>query len=318
METPSLLVIGHRGASGYRPEHTLESYRVAIEQGADFIEPDLVVTKDQVLIARHEPEISETTDVALKFPERKRTQLIDGREVTGWFAEDFTLKEIKTLRAKERLANRNQSFNGKFEVPTLEEIFGLLEKQNKTGRKVGIIPEMKHPSYFKSQNLDLVPLVAAALKKHGYTTAASQVYVQSFELDALKRLKQVLPVKTVFLLGSPTEVPYDFVLAKDKRTYSSLLTPAGLKEIAKVADALGPHKSYILKKNKTSDVVEATRFVSAARAQKLKVFPYTFRSDDVPEMFKADPIAEYRAYFAAGVDGVFSDFPDVAVKARGR
>ena len=314
MDTSKILVIGHRGASGYRPEHTLEAYKLAIEQGADYIEPDLVVTKDRVLIARHEPEISETTDVAAKFPDRKRTKLVDGQKVTGWFAEDFTLKEIKSLRARERLAGRSQTYNGKFEVPTLEEIFDLLGEQK--SRKIGIIPELKHPTYFKAQNLDLVPLLVAVLKKREYSKKDSLIYVQSFELDALKRLKKLLPVKTVFLIGGPTEVPYDFVVANDSRNYLVLVSfESGLKEIAQSADALGPHKDYIIQKDSAGKMMPS-KLVKLAHAQGLKVFPYTFRSDTLREEYKGDPLAEYQLAYTAGVDGVFSDFPDVAVQAR--
>ncbi|AGH96660.1 glycerophosphodiester phosphodiesterase [Pseudobdellovibrio exovorus] len=313
------LIIAHRGASGYRPEHTLESYKLAIEMGADFIEPDLVMTKDKVLVARHENEISETTNVAEKFPSRKKTKTIDGQEITGWFTEDFTLKELKTLRAKERLEFRDQSFNGKFEVPTFDEILVFLKAESKKHKRViGVYPETKHPSYFASIGLPMENAVVDALKKHDLNHEKSAVYLQAFELDILKKLKDLTPVSLVFLYGSPKESPYDFILAKDKRTFADLTKPAALKELAKTVHGIGPHKSYIIPTNSFGERLKPTTLVADAHAAGLVVHPYTFRKEEIflPATYKGDAIAEYIEFFQQGVDGVFSDFTDQAIQAK--
>ena len=321
------LVLGHRGACGYRPEHTLASYQLAIDQGADFIEPDLVSTKDGVLIARHENEISETTDVATKFPDRKTTKTIDGKSVTGWFTEDFTLKEIKTLRAKERLAFRDQSFNGQFEIPTFKEVLALVKEQSKKQkREIGIYPETKHPTYFQSIKLNLEEPLANELKKAGLNKKTSPVFIQSFELTNLKKLKKLTKNKLVFLIDDPEVVPADFVVAGEKRTYLQLMTPEGLKEIAKTADGIGPYKRYLLptkivtdkKGEKSEEKLPPTPLVKMAHDAGLLVHPYTFRSEEkyLLKEYNKDPQAEYLEFFAMGVDGLFSDFPDQAVKAR--
>jgi glycerophosphoryl diester phosphodiesterase len=269
LEGQTPIVIGHRGASGLRPEHTLEAYALAIEQGADFIEPDLVSTKDGVLIARHENEISGTTDVADRpeFSDRKTTKIIDGVEFTGWFAEDFTLAEIKTLRAKERLPFRDQSFNGLFEIPTLQEIIDLAKQKSvETGRTIGIYPETKHPSYFDQPtyvstvtpgpaSLSLEEPLVEILKANGWDKADSPVYIQSFEVGNLQQLNQLIDVPLVQLLDASDialdgtlieNQPYDFVLSGDSRTYGDLRTPEGLAEIATYADGIGPWKRMII------------------------------------------------------------------------
>lgn len=323
--TPGAIsIIGHRGASGYRPEHTLQSYELAIEQGADYIEPDLVMTKDNVLIARHENEISETTDVAVKFPERKKTKSIDGKEVTGWFTEDFTLAEIKTLRAKERLPFRDQSFNGKFEVPTFDEVLALRERASKEKKRtIGVYPETKHPTYHASVGLKLAPAVVKALRARKLDQKTSPVIVQSFELGALKEIRAALPVKVVFLMADPHEVPPDFQASGDKRTYAYFATHEGLKELKKSVDGIGPYKRYIVPEGKNGVLLPATRLIEMAHDAGLVVHPYTFRSDerDLSKRYPAKEVngsaaAEYKQFFALGVDGVFSDFPDHAVKAR--
>lgn len=321
------LVLGHRGACGYRPEHTLASYQLAIEQGADYIEPDLVITKDGVLIARHENEISETTDVATKFPDRKTTKTIEDKAVTGWFSEDFTLKEIKTLRAKERLAFRDQSYNGQFEVPTLKEVIELAQSQSKKlKRPIGLYPETKHPTYFQSINLALEEPLVKELKAAGLNKKSSPVFIQSFELTNLKKLKKLTKNKLVFLIDDPQVVPADFQASGDKRTYMDLMTAAGLKEIKKTADGIGPYKRYILPtrivtgKNgeQSEEKLAPTELVKLAHSVGLLVHPYTFRSDEkyLLKAYNKDPKAEYLEFFALGVDGVFSDFPDHAVSAR--
>lgn len=321
------LVLGHRGACGYRPEHTLASYQLAIDMGADYIEPDLVSTKDGVLIARHENEISETTDVSVKFPDRKTTKTIDGKAITGWFTEDFTLKEIKTLRAKERLAFRDHSFDGQFEIPTFKEVIELAKNQGKKlKRTIGLYPETKHPTYFQSIKLSLEEPLAKELKAAGLNKKSSAVFIQSFELGNLKKLKNLTKNKLVFLIDDPEVVPADFQASGDKRTYLQLMTPEGLKEIKKIADGIGPYKRYILPtktvtgKNgeKTEEKLSPTPLIKIAHAVGLLVHPYTFRSEEkyLLKEYNNDPQAEYLEFFALGVDGVFSDFADQAVRAR--
>ena len=349
------LVVGHRGASGYRPEHTLESYRLAIEQGADFIEPDLVATKDGVLIARHEPNITNTTDVPERpeFAARKTKKVVDGVEEEGWFASDFTLAEIKTLFAKQPLPERDQSFNGRLRVPTLEEVLDLAKAEGaKVGRSIGVIPETKHPTYHAGLNLALEDRLLAVLSKYGYTAKDSPVIVQSFEVANLKYLRTKTQVRLVQLvdandvkpdgsmdLTAPYDKPYDFAVANNPRTFADLLTPAGLKEIKTYADAIGPWKPYLIpsrqvdanRDGKADDLngdgaiderdrvlMPPTDVVKNAHAAGLMVFPYTFRSEAkrLTSDYRGDAQAEYRRFYELGVDGVFSDFPDTAVAAR--
>ncbi len=314
------LIIAHRGASGYRPEHTLASYELAIGMGADFIEPDLVSTRDGILIARHENEISETTDVAAhpEFASRKTIKQIDGHEVTGWFTEDFTLAEIKTLRAKERLPFRNQSFNGQFEVPTFAEVIALAKRRSaETGRTIGIYPETKHPTYFRTIGLPLEEPLLALLQENGYRGRTAPVYIQSFEVGNLKRLRQVTDLPLIQLMEAVGR-PWDFVVAGDPRTYHDLATPAGLMEIATYADGIGPDKRMIVPAGPDGRLLSPTSLVKDAHAAKLLVHPWTFRSDGsflAPE-YGGNPGKEYDQFFSLGVDGLFSDFSDTAVKAR--
>ena len=352
-DTP--LVIGHRGASGYRPDHTLESYKLAIDMGADFIEPDLVATKDGVLVARHEPNITGTTDVATRpeFASRKTTKNVDGVNEEGWFVSDFTLAELKTLRAVQPLSDRDQSYNGKFQIPTFEEVLDLAKAEGtKAGRTVGVYPETKHPTYHAKLGLPLEDRLLAVLAKYGYTTKASPVIVQSFEVSNLKYLRSKTQVRLVQLvdandvnadgsmdLTAPYDKPYDFAVAGDSRTFASLLTPAGLKEIKTYADGIGPWKPYLIpskqvdanKDGKPDDLngdgkiderdrvmMPATSVVKDAHAAGLFVHAYTFRNEAkrLASDFKGDPKAEYKLFYALGVDGVFSDFPDTAKAAR--
>lgn len=312
----SPLIVAHRGASGYRPEHTLASYELAIKMGADYIEPDLVMTKDGVLMARHENEISGTTDAAVKFPDRKTTKKVDGKEITGWFIEDFTLKEVKTLRAKERLEFRDHTYDGKFEVPTLKEILDLVSKQK---RVVGVYIETKHPSYFQSIKLPLEEALLKELKAHGLDKVGSEVFIQSFELDNLKKIKAAAPVyRLIYLLDDPEIVPGDNMVSGDKRTYKDMLSAESLKEIAKTAYGIGPYKRYIVPADKDGKSLPATKLISEAHALGLKVHPYTFRSDGdyLLKEYKGNPESEYLQFFELGVDGLFSDFADHAVKAK--
>ncbi len=311
----SPLIIGHRGACGYRPEHTLASYQLAIEMGADFIEPDLVMTKDGILMARHENEISGTTDVALKFPDRKTTKRVDGKEITGWFIEDFTLKEMKTIRANERLEFRDHSYDGKFEVATLEEILQLLKKQK---RIVGIYPETKHPTYFHSIGLPLEEALIKTLIKYGMNKKTSPVFIQSFELSSLKILKKMSPLPLIYLIDDPELVPFDHFVHGDKRTYLDMLSPQNLKEISEVANGIGPYKRYLIPEDKDGNLLPATSLLQDAHAVGLKVHPYTFRKEAryLNKAYQNDPQKEYNQFFELGVDGVFTDFSDLAVKAK--
>jgi glycerophosphoryl diester phosphodiesterase len=314
------LVIAHRGASGYRPEHTLASYTLAIEMGADFIEPDLVSTRDGVLIARHENEISETTDVAShpEFAPRRTTKRIDGREVAGWFTEDFTLAEIKTLRARERLPFRDQAYNGRFEVPTFGEVLALARRRSaETGRTIGVYPETKHPTYFRSLGLPLEPPLLLALHDTGYSGRRAPVFIQSFEVENLQQLRKSTDLPLIQLLDDQGQ-PWDFTVAGDARTYQDLATPAGLAEIATYADGIGPNKRMIVPAGPEGRLLPPTTLVADAHRAGLLVHPWTFRSDGTflaPD-YEGDPEREYNQFFAIGVDGLFSDFSDTAVHAR--
>jgi glycerophosphoryl diester phosphodiesterase len=312
------IVIAHRGASGYRPEHTLASYELAIGMGADFIEPDLVSTKDGVLIARHENEISETTDVASRpeFADRRTVKRIDGREVAGWFSEDFTLTEIKTLRARERLPFRDQSFNGRFEVPTFAEVLALARRKSaEKGRTIGVYPETKHPSYFRSLGIALEEPLLAELRDAGATPA----YIQSFEVENLRELRKVTALPLIQLLEAAGQ-PWDFTVAGDSRTYQDLATPAGLAEIATYADGIGPDKRMIVPAGPDGRLLPPTPLVEDAHYAGLLVHPWTFRNDGsfLAAEYAGDPEREYEQFFALGVDGLFSDFSDTASGARER
>ncbi len=311
----SPLVIGHRGASGYRPEHTIASYELAIQMGADYIEPDLVMTRDGVLVARHENEISGTSDVALKFPERKTTKKVDGVLITGWFIEDFTLKEVKTLRAKERLEFRDHSYDGKFEIPTFDEILSFVKKQK---RKVGVYPETKHPTYFQSLGLALEESLVKELKKHNFDKKGSPVFIQSFELTNLKKLKSLTSLPLIYFLDDADKIPFDHVVSGDKRTYQDMTTPQALKEISEIASGIGPYKRYIIPANEKGDSLPPTTLIKDAHALGLKVPPYTFRKEEkyLLKEYKGNFQQELLQFFELGVDGVFSDFPDEAAQAK--
>ncbi|MEH0938748.1 glycerophosphodiester phosphodiesterase [Micromonospora psammae] len=325
------LVIGHRGASGYRPEHTLEAYRLAIRMGADYIEPDLVPTKDGVLVARHENEISGTTDVAARpeFAARRAAKTIDGVTVTGWFTEDFTLAELKTLRAKERLPQvrvANTAFDGRFEVPTFQEVVDLARAESrKRGRTIGIYPETKHPSYFASIGLPLEEPLVAVLRKNKLTHRGDAVFVQSFETANLRRLDAMIDVRLVQLLDAAGR-PYDFTAAGDPRTYADLATPTGLRWIADYADGVGLNKNLIVPRDAAGKLQAPTTVIRDAHRERLLVHAWTFRAENqfLPADFRigADPnargdsTAEYELFYGLGLDGVFADQPDTAVAAR--
>ncbi len=317
------LIIGHRGASGYRPEHTLASYELAIQMGADYIEPDVVSTKDGILIARHENDITQTTNVSEKpeFDSHKTTKKIDGKDVTGWFTEDFTLEEIKTLRAKERLPFRNRSYDGQFEIPTFQEVIDLAKrKTSKTGRTIGIYPETKHPTYFKSINLALEEPLVSLLNKNGYTKRNAPVFIQSFEVENLQQLNKMTDLQLVQLLDEAEMQPYDFVVKGDSRTYADLTAPQELAKIAEYADGLGPYKRLILPVGEDKRLKSATSLIEDAHAVGLKVHTWTFRKEEqylAPD-YNKNSQAEYEQFFKLGIDGVFSDFPDIAVDVRNR
>jgi len=350
---PRPLVIGHRGASGLRPEHTLASYELAIEQGADFIEPDVVSTKDGVLIARHEINIKDTTDVAdhPEFADRFTTKIIDGTPEDGWFADDFTLAEIKTLRAEERLEFRDQSFNGQFEIPTLQEIIDLAKaKSVETGRTIGIYPETKHPTYHDSVGLSLEEPLVDILKANGYDREDSPVFIQSFEVGNLKELNTLIDVPLVQLLnaedialnGQLIETkPYDFEVSGDPRTYGDLRTPQGLAEIAEYADGIGPWKRMIVSVESvdangdgqaddiTGDgsvndddkaLTDPTSLIDDAHAAGLLVHAYTFRNEDIflAQDYNGNPELEYEQFFSLGLDGLFTDFPGTGFEVASR
>jgi glycerophosphoryl diester phosphodiesterase len=321
------IVIAHRGASGERPEHTLASYQLAIDQGADYIEPDLVLTKDGVLVARHENEISETTDVAAhpEFAVRKTSKLIDGETKTGWFTEDFTLTELKTLRAKERLPQlrgANTAFDGQYEIPTFEEILALRETASaKAGRVIGVYPETKHPSYFSSIGLPHEAVLLAALAKHGLDTVDSPVFIQSFEVGNLQVLRTRTKLHLIQLMdekGSPADRP--------DLPYAQMATAEGLKAVAAYANGIGPNKAMVIPRTVLGNLGAPTALVANAHAAGLAVHPWTFRRENffLPLSFRSginpagigDVESEIRAFIAAGVDGYFTDNPAQGVAAK--
>jgi glycerophosphoryl diester phosphodiesterase len=322
--TATPVVIAHRGASGYRPEHTLAAYRLAIRQGADYIEPDVVSTRDGVLVARHENEISGTTDVAEhpEFADRRTTKVIDGRSVTGWFTEDFTLAELRTLRAVERLPQvrpDNTRHDGRYRVPTLDEVLALADR-----RGVGVYPETKHPTYFDSVGLSLEEPLVTALEARDLDDAEDEVVVQSFETGNLRELDTMTDVDLAQLVDA-SGAPYDLVAAGDPRTYRDLVTPAGMAEIATYADGVGAHKDLVLPRDASGATSEPSDLVADAHAQDLVVHVWTLRAENqfMASDFRVgsdpaahgDMAAETQAFLDAGVDGVFADHPDVAVAA---
>ena len=329
------LVFGHRGAAGYRPEHTLASYDLAIRLGADVIEPDLVSTKDHVLVARHENDITATTDVSSRpeFADRKATKVIDGTSITGWFTEDFTLAELNTLRAKERLPDvrqENTIHDGRYQIPTFQEVIDLAKRESLlTGRQIGIAPETKHPTYFDSIGLSLEEPLVATLRRNGLDTLRSQVYLQSFEESNLRELHSKFHLKVNLLQltsSGTTSRPYDHVVSGDPETYAEMTTPKGLKEISTYADVLGPDKVQIFPRDAAGNTGASTSLVADAHHAGLKVVPYTFRAENqfLPAQYRsgADPnafgnvFAEFQDLFAIGVDGLFADQADLAFAAR--
>jgi glycerophosphoryl diester phosphodiesterase len=351
------LVTAHRGASGYLPEHTLEAYALAIRMGADYIEPDLVATKDGVLVARHEPWIGGTTDVATKFPERKRTRNVDGADVEDWFVADFTLRELRTLRARQAMAQRPQQFNDRFQIPTFDEVLQLARRAGRQrGRAVGVYPETKHPTYHQQLGLALERRVVESLRRAGLNRRGAPVIIQSFEQANLRYLDRITPV-TLSQLVDAWDVnldgtlqyaetslrPYDWTVSGDPellaRTYGYLTTNAGLNEVARYADIVAPWKPYIVPTTGTDangdgaaddvtgdgrvderdrELARPTSVVRRAHRRDLDVHTWTFRND--PQYLAADYAGdaeeEYKLFYALGIDGLFSDFPDTALAAR--
>lgn len=319
------LVIAHRGASGYRPEHTLASYLLAIEQGADFIEPDLVATKDGHLVARHEPVIDATTDVAAhpEFAARKTTRLLDGKAVHGFFVGDFTLSELQQLRAVQPNAARPQEYDGKFPIPTFEEILDLVERESASRRRsIGVYPETKHPAFHLALGLPLEERLLAALRARKLDRADAPVFIQSFENANLQYLRTKTKVRLVQLLdagalefdGSGVKVTRVTIPQFDDVRGGSV--PASLRDVAKYADAIGPWKRQILREVQGAALLQTT-LIEQAHAAGLRVHAYTFRNEaaTLAPQYGKDPLREYRQFFELGVDGVFADFPDTARRA---
>nr|WP_294169411.1 glycerophosphodiester phosphodiesterase [uncultured Sphingomonas sp.] len=321
------IVIAHRGASAERPEHTLAAYDLAVSHGADFIEPDLVMTRDGVLVARHENEIGGTTDVAsrLEFRDRRRTRVIDGQPVTGWFTEDFSLAELRTLRARERLPElrpQNTSYDGHFLVPTLAEVIELARRRSQeTGRSIGIYPELKHPTYFRGVGLPMEETLVAELNRAGWRDRHAPVFVQSFEVGTLQRLNRLTKVRLVQLLDGDGR-PFD----RPDLTYRGMATAAGMTAIARYADGLGPAKELIIPRDPSGRTGKPTSLVRNAKAAGLLVHPWTFRPENIflpAELRRGDDVrahgniaAEAKMFLELGVDGFFTDAPELGIAAR--
>lgn len=327
------LVIAHRGASGYLPEHTLPAYSLAIQMGADYIEPDVVSTRDGVLVVRHDPVLTDSTDI-LKHPEfadRKRTVKLKGFELTDFFVSDFTLAELKTLRATQVFADRSHADDGKYQIPTLQEVIDLAQARSReTGRTIGIAPEIKFPTLHRDIGLPIEEKLIAMLDRAGLNKASSPVIIQSFEQANLQALRKQTPVRLLQLisgsdvdgdgnviLNAPDDKPYDWVVSGRAGTYADLLTPEGLKEVAGYADFVSPWKRWLMAPAK-GDMVRRPEIVANAHAAGLKVITWTLRDDRLDAYYDGDTAQEYLDLFGMCVDGVFSDFADTAVAARNR
>ena len=329
------IVFGHRGAAGYRPEHTASGYRLGAQLGAQYLEPDLVPTKDGQLVDRHEPEIGGTTDVAShpEFASRKRTVTIDGVRTTGWFTFDFTLKELRTLRAVERIPEirqHNTLYDGIDRIPTLQEDIDQVEALGRAEhRTIGIVPEIKHSTFFRSIGLPMEDRTLAVLKRNGLlkTRPALPTVIQSFEVANLVHLHARAPHTPLVQLTSATGAPADLVAAGSSRTYADLTSPAGLKQVARYATWLGPDKAQIVPLDAATGRMKApTSLIADAHRAGLKVVPYTFRNENafLPSDFgrgtdpadTGDALAEDRLFYSLGIDGIFTDDTDTAVEAR--
>ncbi|MFD3552331.1 glycerophosphodiester phosphodiesterase [Streptomyces goshikiensis] len=330
-DLPVPTVIGHRGSSGYRPEHTLGSYQLALDLGADVVEQDLVPTKDGHLVCRHENEIGGTTDVAdhPAFASRRTTKSVDGVSVTGWFTEDFTLAELKTLRAKERIPavrQRNTLYDGRWAVPTFEEVLRWADREGKRrGKRVWLHVETKHPSYFRSLGLALEEPLARLLRRYGRDGRGAAVFLQSFEPSSIQRLSRLVSAPRVVLLSAANTRPWDFEVAKDPRTVADLVKPEGLKWIASFAQGIGPTLDLIVPRDADGRLGTPTTLVKDAHARGLVLHPYTARNENsfLPAEYRkgTDPAAygdafgAFRRYFELGIDGIFTDNPDTGLLA---
>ncbi|MFD9372235.1 glycerophosphodiester phosphodiesterase [Streptomyces sp. NPDC060020] len=330
-DLPYPTVIGHRGASGYRPEHTLGSYQLALDLGADVVEQDLVPTKDGHLVCRHENEIGGTTDVADHpgFAARRTTKSVDGVSVTGWFTEDFTLAELKTLRAKERIPavrQRNTLYDGQWAVPTFEEVLRWADREGKRrGRRVWLHVETKHPSYFRGLGLGLEEPLAKLLRRYGRDGRSAAVFLQSFEPSSIQRLSRLVSAPRVVLLSAANTRPWDFEQAKDPRTVADLVKPEGLKWISGFAQGIGPTMDLILPRTADGRLGTPTTLVKDAHARGLVLHPYTARNENsfLPAEYRkgtdpaayGDALAAFRTYFEQGIDGIFTDNPDTGLLA---
>ncbi|NBM20036.1 glycerophosphodiester phosphodiesterase [Streptomyces sp. GC420] len=328
---PVPAVIAHRGASGYRPEHTLGAYQLALDMGADVIEQDLVPTKDGHLVCRHENDITGTTDVAdhPEFASRKTTKTVDGTSLTGWFTEDFTLAELKTLRAKERIPaarQENTLYDGRWTVPSFEEVLRWADREGRRrGRPVWLHAETKHPSYFRGIGLGLEEPLARLLRKYGRHRKDSPVFLQSFEPTSMERMSRLVQSPRVVLLWTPDDRPWDFVQSGDQRTVADLVTPEGLKWISGFAQGIGPLLDLVIPKKADGSLGTPTTLVRDAHRAGLILHPYTMRNENtfLPAEFRrgTDPTAygdvfgAYRAYFEQGIDGIFTDNPDTGLLA---
>jgi glycerophosphoryl diester phosphodiesterase len=325
-------VIGHRGASGHRPEHTLAAYALAARLGADHVEPDLVSTADGCLVARHEPEISGTTDVAghPEFAGRRTSRLVDGTRMEGWFTEDFTLAELKTLRARERIPDLrpgNVAYDGRSEIPTFQEVVDLVKAlSEELQRPIGLYPETKHPTCSRRLGLPLEPALIRTLRDNGLDRPDAPVFLQSFEVSNLRALREELRVPLVQLLDRPERLPFDVVAAGGATTYGDMATAEGLREVARYADGVGPAKSHIVPRLGDGSSGTPTSFVEHAHAAGLLVHPWTFRAENrfLPRELRVgdEPgaygewLSEFRQFFELGVDGIFTDHPGKGVSAR--
>jgi len=316
-----MLVIAHRGASGYRPEHTPAAYSLAAALGADYLEPDLVATLDGVLVARHENEISGTTDVADHpvFADRRITKIVDGTAVTGWFVEDFTYEELRTLRARERmpaLRRANTAYDGRESIPTFDDVVALARQESaRLGRSIGVFPEIKHPTYFRRLGLPLEELLAERIVALGLNpdgAKPAEVMVQSFEPTSLRRLAVMTDVPLVQLIDSDG-APHDFLRVGDRRTFADLIEPAGLREISTYAQVLAPHKDLVIPRTASGALDAPTSLVDQAHRAGLAVHLWTFRAEQRFLPIGLDLAAELARFAATGIDGVFADHPDIAV-----
>ncbi|GAA3632139.1 glycerophosphodiester phosphodiesterase [Streptomyces chitinivorans] len=328
---PTPAVIAHRGASGYRPEHTLGAYQLALDMGADVIEQDLVPTRDGHLVCRHENDITGTTDVAdhPEFADRKATRTVDGTEITGWFTEDFTLAELKTLRATERIPGTrpdNTLYDGRWTVPSFEEVLRWAEREGRRrGRPVWLHIETKHPSYFRGLGLGLEERLAKLLRRYGRDRANSPTFLQSFEPSSMERMSRLVRTPRVVLLSSASSRPWDFTEAGDPRTVADLVTPRGLEWISGFAQGIGPTLDLVVPRRADGRLGEPTTLVRDAHARGLLIHPYTMRNENrfLPADFRrgtdpdayGDAFGALRAYFATGIDGIFADQPDTALLA---